>query len=57
MKNICCGMALAAGVRLLRFFIEASLAGHYGRGILAWMESGTFTLLVGLMIGLAVMLP
>lgn len=43
-----------AGVRLLRFLIEAALAGYYGRGILAWMESGTFTLLVGLMIGLAV---
>ncbi len=43
-----------AGVRLLRFLIEAALAGHYGRGILAWMDSATFTLVVGLMIGLAV---
>src|SRR5215203_3400242 len=31
------------GVRLVRFFIEASLAAHYGRGILAWMQSRTFT--------------
>ncbi len=43
-----------AGVRLLRFLIEAALAGYYGRGILAWMDSATFTLVVGLMIGLAV---
>jgi|SRR5829696_4563853 len=31
------------GVRLVRFFIEAALAAHYGRGILAWMQSRTFT--------------
>ncbi len=43
-----------AGVRLLRFLIEAALAAHYGRGILAWMDSTTFTILVGIMIGLAV---
>lgn len=43
-----------AGVRLLRFMIEAALAARYGRGILAWMESTTFTIVVGIMIGLAV---
>ncbi len=43
-----------AGVRLLRFLIEAALAAYYGRGILAWMDSTTFTILVGIMIGLAV---
>lgn len=43
-----------AGVRLLRFLIEAALAARYGRGILAWMESTTFTVVVGIMIGLAV---
>lgn len=32
-----------AGVRLLRFFIEAALAARYGRGLLRWMESPTFT--------------
>lgn len=43
-----------AGVRLLRFMIEAALAARYGRGILAWMESTTFTIVVGVMIALAV---
>lgn len=43
-----------AGVRLLRFLIEAALAARYGRGILAWMESTTFMIVVGIMIGLAV---
>jgi membrane protein YqaA with SNARE-associated domain len=40
------------GVRLGRFFIEAALAAHYGRGILAWMQSRTFTAAV---IGLSVL--
>lgn len=43
-----------AGVRFLRFMVEAALAAHYGRGILAWMDSTTFTIVVGVMIGLAV---
>lgn len=43
-----------AGVRVLRFMVEAALAAHYGRGILAWMESTTFTIVVAVMIGLAV---
>ena len=42
-----------AGVRLLRFLTEAALAAHYGRGILSWMESKTFTVTVAAMIGLA----
>jgi membrane protein YqaA with SNARE-associated domain len=32
-----------AAVRLARFAIEAGLAAYYGRGILRWMQSGTFT--------------
>jgi membrane protein YqaA with SNARE-associated domain len=43
-----------AGVRLLRFMIEAALAAHYGRGILAWMKSPTFTIVISVMIALAV---
>ena len=43
-----------AGVRILRFAIEGALAAHYGRGILSWMDSTTFTITVGVMIGLAV---
>lgn len=31
------------GVRLARFLIEAGLAAYYGRGILRWMRSSTFT--------------
>lgn len=33
-------------VRLVRFGVEAALAARYGQGILAWMESRTFTLVV-----------
>jgi membrane protein YqaA with SNARE-associated domain len=42
------------GVRMLRFAAEAALAAHYGRGILSWMKSDTFTVVVGVMIALAV---
>lgn len=35
-----------AGVRLARFMIEAGLAAYYGRGILRFMESRTFTIVV-----------
>jgi membrane protein YqaA with SNARE-associated domain len=42
------------GVRMLRFMLEAALAARYGRGILAWMESTTFTVVVGALIVLAV---
>jgi membrane protein DedA with SNARE-associated domain len=42
------------GVRMLRFAAESALAAHYGRGILFWMQSTTFTVIVGIMIALAV---
>ena len=42
------------GVRLLRFVIEAALAKYYGRGILSWMQSTTFTAIVFVLTGLAV---
>jgi hypothetical protein len=35
-----------AGVRLARFLIEGGLAAYYGRGILRFMESSTFTAIV-----------
>ncbi|MBA3295714.1 MAG: VTT domain-containing protein [Acidobacteria bacterium] len=44
-----------AGVRLARFMIEAGLAAYYGRGILAFMESKTFTLGVIALSALAVL--
>jgi membrane protein YqaA with SNARE-associated domain len=43
-----------AGVRLVRFGVESALAAHYGRRVLAIMESRTFTVIVGVMIALAV---
>jgi membrane protein YqaA with SNARE-associated domain len=43
-----------AGVRLLRFGTESALAAHYGRGILAWMRSPTFEVIVGALIALAI---
>lgn len=43
-----------SGVRLLRFMVEGALAAHYGRGILAWMQSTTFTIIISVMIALAV---
>jgi len=39
-----------AGVRLVRFMVEAALASRYGRGLLAFMQSKTFT---GIVIALA----
>jgi membrane protein YqaA with SNARE-associated domain len=47
-------LVMLAGVRLLRFGIESGLAAYYGRGILGWMESTTFTVTVGVLIALAV---
>jgi membrane protein YqaA with SNARE-associated domain len=35
-----------AGVRLARFLGEAGLAAHYGSGVLALMQSRTFTIIV-----------
>jgi membrane protein YqaA with SNARE-associated domain len=46
--------ATLAGVRLLRFGLEGALAGYYGSGILRWMESATFKIVVGGLIVLAV---
>jgi membrane protein YqaA with SNARE-associated domain len=43
-----------AGVRLLRFLVEGALAAHYGRRVLTVMKSPTFTVIVGVLIGLAV---
>lgn len=41
------------GARLLRFTVEGALAARYGQGILAWMESTTFEIVVGTLIVLA----
>jgi membrane protein YqaA with SNARE-associated domain len=43
-----------AGVRAVRFALEAGLAAHYGRGILSWMQSTVFEVVVGVLIALAV---
>lgn len=45
-------LSTLAGVRLLRFMLEAGLAARYGSGIVSWMESTTFTVIVA---GLAVL--
>jgi membrane protein YqaA with SNARE-associated domain len=42
------------GVRLARFLAEAALAAYYGRRILAWMESRTFTIVIGVLTALAI---
>ena len=43
-------LSTLAGVRVVRFMVEAALAARYGSGLLAFMESSTFTAIV---IGLA----
>ena len=43
-------LSTLAGVRAVRFMVEAALASRYGRGLLAFMQSTTFTAIV---IGLA----
>lgn len=43
-----------AGVRALRFMAESALAAHYGRGILSWMRSPTFTVIVGALTAIAI---
>lgn len=43
-------LSTLAGVRLLRFMVEAALAARYGGALVAWMESPIFTAIV---IGLA----
>ena len=47
-------LSVLAGIRLLRFLVEAGLAKYYGRGILSWMQSGTFTAIVFVLTGLAI---
>jgi membrane protein YqaA with SNARE-associated domain len=41
-------------VRAVRFVAEAALAAHYGRGILNWMQSTTFTIIVGALTAMAI---
>jgi membrane protein YqaA with SNARE-associated domain len=43
-----------AGVRAVRFGAESGLAAYYGRGIIAWMKSPTFTVVVGVLTGMAI---
>jgi hypothetical protein len=43
-----------AGARALRFGVEAALASYYGSGILRWMKTPTFQMIVGVFIALAV---
>jgi membrane protein YqaA with SNARE-associated domain len=43
-------LSTLAGVRVVRFMVESALAARYGRGLLAFMQSTTFTAIV---IGLA----
>jgi len=43
-----------ATVRALRFLVEGALAAHYGRALLAWMQSPTFKIVVGIMAGVAI---
>jgi membrane protein YqaA with SNARE-associated domain len=43
-----------AGVRALRFMVEGALAAYYGRALLAWMQSTTFTVAVGILAGVAI---
>jgi membrane protein YqaA with SNARE-associated domain len=39
-------LSALAGVRLVRFMIEGALAARYGNGIITWMKSPTFTIVV-----------
>jgi membrane protein YqaA with SNARE-associated domain len=43
-----------AAVRLFRFGLEAGLAARYGRGILGWMTTPTFRIVVGIFIAIAI---
>jgi membrane protein YqaA with SNARE-associated domain len=46
--------SMMAGVRLARFTIEGALAAKYGSALVGWMESPTFTVVVGIMAALAI---
>jgi membrane protein YqaA with SNARE-associated domain len=52
--NVWTFLVTLAGVRVLRFGAESGLAAYYGRGIIAWMKSPTFTIVVGVMTGMAI---
>jgi membrane protein YqaA with SNARE-associated domain len=39
-------LSTLAGVRLARFGIEAALGAYYGGGVIRWMQSTTFTIVV-----------
>lgn len=41
-------------VRSVRFGVEGALAARYGEGILAWMESTTFTIIIIVLAALAI---
>src|SRR3954464_13152501 len=41
-------------VRTVRFFAEGALAAHYGKGIIGWMQSTTFTVTVGAFAAIAI---
>ncbi len=46
--------ATLAGVRAVRFLLEAGLAARYGRRILVWMQSAVFEAIVGVLIAAAI---
>lgn len=48
-------LSMLAVVRLVRFAVEAALAAHFGRQLLAWMDSTAFQILVGVLTGAAVL--
>jgi membrane protein YqaA with SNARE-associated domain len=52
--NVWMFFATLAAVRAARFLVEGALAAYYGRVLLAWMESSTFKLTVGVMAAIAV---
>ena len=47
-------LATLAGVRFVRFLIEAALAARFGRRILTWMKTPVFEAIIGVLIALAV---
>jgi len=46
--------ATLGAVRTVRFLVEGALAAHYGKGIIGWMQSTTFTMIVGGMAAVAI---
>lgn len=46
--------ATLGAVRMVRFLAEGALAAHYGKGIIGWMQSTTFTMIVGGMAVIAI---